>query len=52
MREKTLYLSEKENEILIKKSNKLGLSQSEYIRGLLKDYTPIKIDGNILSKQR
>lgn len=52
MREKTLYLSEKENEILMKKSNKLGLSQSEYIRGLLNDYTPIKIDENILSKHK
>lgn len=52
MIEKTLYLSEKENEILMKKCNKLGLSQSEYIRGLLNDYTPIKIDGNILSKHK
>lgn len=52
MREKTLYLSEKENEMLMKKSNKLGLSQSEYIRGLLNDYTPIKIDENILSKHK
>ena len=52
MKEKTLYLSEKENEILMKKCNKLGLSQSEYIRGLLNDYTPIKIDENILSKHK
>lgn len=52
MREKTLYLSEKENEMLMKKSNKLGLSQSEYIRVLLNDYTPIKIDENILSKHK
>lgn len=52
MREKTLYLSEKENEILMKKSNKLGLSQSKYIRGLLNDYTSIKIDESILSKHR
>lgn len=32
MKEKTLYLSEQENEILNKKCNKLGLSKSEYIR--------------------
>ncbi len=52
MKEKTLYLSEKENEILIKKCNKLGLSISEYIRQLINDYTPIKIDINILSKHK
>ncbi len=50
MREKTLYLSEEENEILTKKSNKLGLSKSEYIRQLITNYVPIKTDINILSK--
>lgn len=50
MREKTLYLSKKENEILTKKCNKLGLSKSEYIRQLITDYVPIKTDINILSK--
>ena len=52
MKEKTLYLSEKENEILIKKCNKLGLSKSEYIRQSMNDYTPIKIDVDILSKRK
>ncbi len=50
MREKTLYLSEEENEILTKKSNKLGLSKSEYIRQLITNFVPIKTDSNILSK--
>lgn len=52
MKEKTLYLSEKENEILIKKCNKFGLSISEYIRQLINDYTPIKIDINNISKYK
>lgn len=46
------YLSEKENEILIKKFNKLGLSRSEYIKQVINDYTPIKIDISILSKHK
>lgn len=52
MKEKTLYLSEQENGILIKKCNKLELSVSEYIRQLINNYTPIKIDINILSKHK
>ena len=37
---------------LAQKCNKLGLSISEYIRQLINDYTPIKIDINIISKHK
>ena len=42
--EKTLYLSEEENKILEEKCKKLNLSKSDYIRKLIKEYTPIKAD--------
>lgn len=48
--EKTLYLSEEENKILEEKCKKLNLSNSDYIRKLIKEYTPIKADMTILEK--
>lgn len=50
MKEKTIYLSEKENEILTKKCEKLKLSKSEYIRQLINNYQPLSPDINILTK--
>ena len=48
--EKTLYLSEEENKILEEKCKKLNLSKSDYIRKLIKEYTPVKADMSILEK--
>ena len=48
--EKTLYLSEEENKILEEKCKELNLSKSDYIRKLIKEYTPIKADMSILEK--
>lgn len=51
MREKTFYLSEKEYKKLKSRSEKLKMNQSEFIRELINNYTPIKIDIEILTNQ-
>ena len=46
---KTLYLSNEENEILNKKCRELNITYSDYIRKLINDYEPKKIDINTLN---
>lgn len=48
--EKTLYLTKEENEILMQKSKEANLTQSEYLRQLIKNYNPIKADISILTQ--
>lgn len=50
--EKTLYLSEKEYEMLNKKCQELGLTKSEYIRQLVNNYQPTKPNVEILEKHK
>lgn len=49
-KEKTIYISKEENEMLIKKSKEANLTQSEYVRKLVRDYEPIKTDITILTR--
>ena len=46
---KTLYLSQEENEMLNKKCRELNITYSNYIRKLINDYEPKKIDINTLN---
>ena len=48
-KEKTLYLSHKENEMLNKKCRELNINYSDYIRKLINDYEPKKFDTNTLN---
>ena len=49
-KEKTLYLSEKENKILLERAKKENLSVSEFLRKLIRDFQPTSPDINIIAK--
>lgn len=50
--EKTIYLSEDENEKLQQKCKELNLNQSQYFRKLITDFTPKKYNGDAILKQK
>ncbi len=49
-KEQTLYLSEKENKILLERAKKENLSVSEFLRKLIRDFQPTSPDINIIAK--